>query len=193
VVHPGFATKPLVREPSPEEPIALFVGAMNRPENWEAAMWFLEQVWPEVLQQSPTARFVIAGANPPRQLLSAIRRAPRAEATGFVESLEPWYAKATVCVVPLQRGAGLKFKTIDALLAGVPVVTTTVGAEGIAAEKYFAAKTDDANAFALATISALNHPSTAQSLAAQQWAESSYGEQAFAKRISDLYGSLFND
>lgn len=193
VVHPGFATKPMVREPNPEEPIALFVGAMNRPENWEAAIWFLDHVWPAVLKQVPTARFVAAGAHPPRQLLNTIRRAPRAEATGFVESLEHWYAIATICVVPLQRGAGVKFKTIDALLAGVPVVTTAVGAEGIDAENFFAAKTDDPDVFANATVTALKKPDAYQAFAAKQWAESIYGEEAFTKRISDVYGSLLND
>ncbi len=193
VVHPGFETKSLVRNPDHDKPIALFVGAMNRPENWEAAIWFLDHVWPVVLQQAPTARFVAAGANPPRQLLEAIKHAPRAEATGFVESLEPWYSTATVCVVPLRRGAGVKFKTIDALLAGVPVVTTNIGAEGIAADAFFAAKTDDAGAFALATISALNYPADSPAIAAKQWAESIYGEEAFAKRISAVYGSLLND
>jgi glycosyltransferase involved in cell wall biosynthesis len=146
-----------------------------------------------VLQQVPSARFVAAGANPPRKLLNAINHAPRAAATGFVESLEPWYSTATVCVVPLRRGAGVKFKTIDALLAGVPVVTTTVGAEGIDAENFFATKTDDPDVFANATVAALKHPHADQAVAAKQWAESIYGEEAFTKRISNVYGSLLND
>lgn len=192
VVHPGFKITTLSRKPHLSEPIALFVGAMNRPENWQGALWFLDRVWPHVLEQVPGAKFVIAGANPPKLLVDAVEKTPGAELTGFVESLDACYAEATVCVVPLLSGAGVKFKTIDALLSGVPVVTTSVGAEGIEGKEHFAAQTDDPNEFAAATIAALTESDLALALEARNWAESVYGEKAFTQRISDVYGEILD-
>lgn len=191
VVRPGFASKAASRAPDAANPIALFVGAMNRPENWMAALWFVEEIWPVVHAAVPNAQFMVAGANPPAQLVEALRAAPHVELTGFVDSLEPWYSRATVCVVPLRSGAGVKFKTIDAMLAGVPVVTTTVGAEGIDAAELFVAMTDDASEFARATIAALTEAHTAQTSKAQRWAEAMYSEASFAARLEEVYTSVW--
>lgn len=195
VVHPGLGpTDPLPRAgaegPPSAEPIVLFTGAMNRPENWRAALWFVEEMWPQVLREVPGARFVIAGANPPAALSERIARTPRAELTGFVDSLEPWYAAASVVAVPLQTGAGVKFKTIDAMLRGVPVVTTPVGAEGIGAPELFAAVTDDADGFARAVVRQLRAPDDALAARAKSWADGVYGVAAFEGRVRELYADV---
>ncbi len=203
VVHPGLGpTDPLPRAPHAEEPIVLFTGAMNRPENWRGAAWFIDEIWPTVLGRVPGARLVIAGAKPPEALREHAERANRVTLTGFVESLEPWYAQASVCVVPLRTGAGVKFKTIDAMLRGVPIVTTPVGAEGIGAEglsaegvdapELFAAVTDDPSGFADAVVRQLNEPDLALAENAQHWADGVYGIEAFEGRIRELYTELFS-
>lgn len=190
VVHPGLGPKPSKRRPNPVEPIALFVGAMNRPENSQSAVWFIEKIWPTVLAEIPQARFVIAGANPGDALQRAVANSPRTELTGFVDSLTEFYEHATVCVVPLLFGAGVKFKTVDAMLYGVPVVATSVGVEGIEADKLFAAVTDDATEFAHATSSALRSPDEKLAREAQDWANQVYGRKTFILRIEELYGGL---
>lgn len=190
VVHPGLGPKPSKRRPNPTEPIALFMGAMNRPENSQSAVWFIENVWPAVLAEIPQARFIIAGANPGDALQRAVATSPRTELTGFVDSLAEFYERATVCVVPLLFGAGVKFKTVDAMLYGAPVVATSVGVEGIEAGKLFAAVTDDAAEFAHATSSALRSPDEKLAREAQDWANHVYGRETFISRIEDLYASL---
>lgn len=192
VVHPGFTPKTRSRTPDGDNPVVLFVGAMNRPENWKAALWFVESIWPTIHAEAPGARFVVAGTNPPTQLVEAMRSAPQTELTGFVDSLAPWYAQAAVCVVPLRSGAGVKFKTIDAMLSGVPVVTTTVGAEGIDAKDHFVALTDDPARFARATVTALTHPDEKRTAEAQAWAERVYGEATFATRLKEVYADVWS-
>lgn len=189
VVHPGLGpTDPLPRAPQIDEPVVLFTGAMNRPENWRSVLWFLDEIWPAVLREAPTARFVIAGARPPDALRERVAAEQRVELTGFVDSLEPWYAGASVFAVPLVAGAGVKFKTIDAMLRGVPIVTTAVGAEGIGAPEHFATVTDDPVEFAAAVVRVLLEPEARQVARAQRWAESVYGVEAFERRIRDIYG-----
>ncbi|TNU60721.1 glycosyltransferase family 4 protein, partial [Bacillus velezensis] len=142
------------------------------------------------LTHVPAARLVIAGANPPPQLQEAVARSDRAELTGFVPSLEPWYAQASVFVAPLLSGAGVKFKTVDAMLRGVPVVATPVGAEGIGDQGLFLAVTEDPDAFARAVIAELQAPDAALSARAAGWADSVYGTSRFAARLREIYASL---
>lgn len=190
VVHPGLGPKPATRKTDSAQPIALFVGAMNRPENWKSALWFLEHVWPAVIREVPTARFVIAGANPPQQLIDTIAQTPHTELTGFVDDLKPYYEQATVCVVPLLAGAGVKFKTLDAMLYGVPVVSTRIGVEGIEADGLFAAVTDDAAEFVAATTQALQSPNERRANEAREWAERVYGEATFVAKITEVYDDI---
>lgn len=187
VVHPGLKAKCDFRAPDRTHPVVLFVGAMNRPENWQAALWFVKEIWPNVRASVPTSTFVIAGANPPQRLEEAIARTAGAELTGFVETLAPLYATASVCVVPLRSGAGVKFKTVDAMLSGVPVVTTTVGAEGIEASQLFVAVTDEAATFAAAVVDELANPNNERTRAARQWAEEVYGQATFRAQLQEVY------
>lgn len=194
VVHPGLGpTSPLHRAPHAAEPIVLFTGAMNRPENWRGVLWFLDEIWPAVLAAVPSARFVIAGAKPPEALVARVAATARAELTGFVDSLEPYYAEASVFVAPLRAGAGVKFKTVDALLRGVPVVSTEVGAEGIDAPELFGAVVDDAPAFAEAVVRQLREPDEALAQRAQRWADGVYGIAAFERRLRELYTDVIDD
>ncbi len=110
-------------------PTALFVGAMDRAENAEGVLWFLDHVWPSVCRLVPSAQLIIAGSNPPAALLA--RADGHTQITGYVETLDPYYRSARLMVVPLTMGAGVKFKVPQAMAYGLPVMTTTVGAEGI--------------------------------------------------------------
>jgi len=110
----------------------LFVGAMHRDANGDAVRWFHEEILPRVKTEVGDAHFTIAGAAPPAEI-QRLAAEPGVEVTGFVESLEPLYARATVFVAPLRIAGGIAGKTLDALAAGCPVVTTTIGNDGIGA------------------------------------------------------------
>ena len=107
----------------------LFYGAMNREENNSAALWFIDHVMPELDQN---IRFIIAGANPTRQLQS--RQSERVIVKGFVKDVGVYFSSCLCMVAPLLLGAGIKVKVLEAMSAGVPVLTNEVGIEGIQAE-----------------------------------------------------------
>lgn len=190
VVRPGLGPKQFVRHPDQSNPTALFVGAMSRPENDESIRWFLREIWPTVSRGVPKARFVVAGAHPSAALIEEAQRRSNVIITGYVEDFTPYYETASVAVVPLRLGAGVKFKTIEAMLFEVPVITTQVGAEGIDAHDLFAGVTEDAAGFAAATIEALNDPPSALAERARHWAEDAYGRESFSKTIREIYQNV---
>ncbi len=107
----------------------LYWGAMNRPENRDAVLWFTEEIFPAILDKFPDSKLYIAGANPPENIKKLGSK--NIEVTGFVENPLEYFEKAEAAVVPLRLGAGIKVKVLECLEAGLPVITTSVGAEGI--------------------------------------------------------------
>ncbi|OLS37812.1 glycosyltransferase family 4 protein [Bacillus sp. MRMR6] len=144
----------------------LFVGAMDRPENYEGVRWFISEIWDKVRHEVPNAKFIVAGSKPP-EWLKKINRAD-IEVTGFVEDLDVFYRKAAVFIAPLLSGAGVKFKIVQALAYGLPVVTTEIGAEGINEnnEEFFAKVTEKPDEIAAEVIHLLNNASYRESLGA---------------------------
>jgi sugar transferase (PEP-CTERM/EpsH1 system associated) len=113
-------------------PSLLFVGSMDYHANIDAVMWFVRCVWPAVADRHPRLKFVIVGRNPSQD----VRRleCERVRVTGTVEDVRPYYASAIAMVVPLRIGSGTRLKILEAMAAGVPVVATRLGAEGLAAQ-----------------------------------------------------------
>lgn len=108
----------------------IYYGAMNRMENSTSAMWFIENVMPAL--GDCDVRFVIIGNKPPRELVN--RANDRIIVTGFVEDPSDYFNNAMCLAAPLLYGAGIKVKIIEALSSGVPVLTNSIGIEGIDAE-----------------------------------------------------------
>lgn len=108
----------------------LFVGGFNHAPNGLAVDWFHEEVWPIVRQQVPEARWVIAGSNTPDRVL-ALDGQQGISVAGFVPDTAPLLHSAQVSIAPLTFGGGMKGKVSEALAAGVPVVTTKWGAQGL--------------------------------------------------------------
>jgi glycosyltransferase involved in cell wall biosynthesis len=117
--------------PDPAEPpIVLICGAFGWAPNVDGALAFLRQGWPALAQRFPEVRLRIAGKDPPAVLREEADRAG-AEVTGYVESMPVEFAQAAVLLVPLWVGAGARVKIIEAAIAGLPVVSTSLGAEGL--------------------------------------------------------------
>ncbi len=141
--------------PSKDE-VALFLARLDVKQNSHAVRWLLEDIWPRVRAQRPAATLVIAGAGQEHWMHSD----PSAgvEFTGPLDDLHGAYRDARVALAPLKRGSGMKFKVAQALIAGLPVVTTTIGADGfieLGGREHFAAVTDDAAPFAQAIVELL--------------------------------------
>ena len=104
----------------------LFYGAMHRRENHISAMWFVKNVLPYLPEEFC---FVIVGARPQSELLAL--QSDRVKVMGFVEDIAPYFASCFCLAAPLLLGAGIKVKILEAMSAGVPVLTNTIGIEGI--------------------------------------------------------------
>jgi glycosyltransferase involved in cell wall biosynthesis len=135
---------------------AVLVGYLVRQENIDAATWFLTEVWPLVVTEVPDARLDIVGAGAPSELLELAESTANVRMRGFVDDLWSVYRDAACSVVPLRDGAGVKFKTLESMLAGVPTVATPIGAEGVGNPDDYVVISEDPAELADATVRALN-------------------------------------
>lgn len=140
--------------PPPAEPVSeiVFTGTMSWPANAEGIGWLMDEVWPLVVAARPEARAVIVGRGAPDALV-ARAKGLHWRFTGFVDDIRPHVAGAQVYVIPLRVGSGTRIKAFEALAMGRPVVSTTVGVEGldIADGVHFLAA-DTAETFAAAIL-----------------------------------------
>ena len=109
-----------------------FLGGMHWPPNAEGIRWFAESIWPQVAAADSSALLTVIGKGAPKEL-EQLQPADRVEVTGYVDDVEPYLEETAAFIVPLLSGAGMRVKILDAWCGGLPVVSTTVGAEGIEA------------------------------------------------------------
>ena len=107
----------------------VFTGKMDYRPNVDAVLWFARHVWPEIRRARPHTTWAIVGQRPhPR--LERLRAEKGITLTGRVPHIQPYLAGASVCIMPLRIGSGTRLKLIEAMASGVPVISTTLGAEG---------------------------------------------------------------
>ena len=111
----------------------LFVGALNRPQNIQSVRFLVEKVWPVVRWEIPDSELLVVGGGLPAKEKEHLSFAHGIRLAGFVENLEVAYKSASVFAAPVLSGGGIIVKILDAMAAGVPVVTTSYGNEGIRA------------------------------------------------------------
>jgi len=130
----------------------MFVGGFGHSPNVDAVEWFVKDIFPIVQQTIHDIHFYIIGSNPPQEIENL--GSEYITITGFIsdEELEKYYSKCKIVVAPLRYGAGVKGKIIDALHRGMPVVTTTIGAEGIQDAINILKIADDSKKFATEII-----------------------------------------
>lgn len=116
----------------PEGDRIIHIGTMYWPPNIDGILWFLREVLPRVREQRPDVVFDIVGANPPQEIKAIGEVDRRVNVTGYVDDPTPYLEGASLMVVPLRAGGGMRVKILNALGQGLPVVSTTLGSEGIA-------------------------------------------------------------
>ena len=125
--------QPIKRTPSSMNIVTL--GTLHYPPNADGIRWFLNDVFPLVQERVPAATLTIIGKNPPKDFLDAAAHSPKAlKVTGYVPELAPYFEKSAVMVVPVRAGGGMRVRILEAFAYAMPVVTTTIGLEGINAE-----------------------------------------------------------
>jgi glycosyltransferase involved in cell wall biosynthesis len=196
-----FTVVPICVDPEAVQPVAragngpatiLHLGTMFWPPNVSGVLWFAREVLPRVHNVIPEARFIVAGKDPPPEVLR-LASDPRIEVTGYVADPAPYLAATDVFVVPLHAAGGMRVKILDAWLWGTPIVSTPLGAEGIQCrdgEHLLIAA--DAEAFAGAIIRLLSDSALNGRLRAEgrRWAEAHYGWRQVYRRVDEVYAGL---
>lgn len=134
LVPNGVDTRRLRFEPrASEEPQVLFLGSLDYGANVDGLRFLIEDVLPRV--SNPDIRLIVVGSNPRTEVRRIARRSPRAvELVGRAPQAEPFFSGSQMLVVPLRFGGGTRLKILESFARGCPVVTTTVGCEGLAVE-----------------------------------------------------------
>lgn len=184
------ANRPSTAPPSAPEQL-VFVGQMGWFPNRDGIEWFLAEVFPRILAQRPATELLLLGKADGLRVPPEV--AARVRVAGFVADLRGAVHAAALYVVPLRAGSGTRLKVLEAMALGKAIVTTHVGAEGIALEDgRDAVFADRAADFAAAVLALLAAPTRAAALgaAARALAEARYGWDAIGRDLCRLYGEL---
>ncbi len=133
--------------PRAEAGVAVFAGAMDSRTNIDGIEFLLRAIWPRVHAVRPSAQMLIAGRNPPAALVAeAAASGMNWRFTGSVDDIRPHLHAGDVSVIPLRVGSGTRLKAFEAMASGLPVVSTTLGVEGLGLipETHYLAADDEA-------------------------------------------------
>jgi sugar transferase (PEP-CTERM/EpsH1 system associated) len=180
--------------PRPSGERIVFVGRMDYHANVEGVRWFSRHVWPRIRARRSSAVFQIVGGYPV-PAISRLARAGEIEITGFVRDVRPYVKEASVVVVPLRVGGGTRLKILEALALRKPVVSTTVGAEGIeAVPDRDLVIADRAETFAAEVVSLLSQPDRRQMLgnAGHRLVQNQYNWDRIVQDLEAVYEQCLN-
>jgi glycosyltransferase involved in cell wall biosynthesis len=150
------------------EQAVMFLGNYPHDPNRDAVRYFHESIWPRVKKEVPEAIFYVVGKDPSRDLLEMARSDPSVVVTGTVDDVRPYFERAKVFVNPVRIGGGFRGKILEAMSMGLPIVTTSLGAEGVSAEDgKDMIVVDEPGDFAAATVSLLRDDGLCQNLGAR--------------------------
>ncbi len=186
-----FSPRPPGRpQPDAKGGTIVFTGSMDWRANIEGIEYFMEEVWPLITQHRPQARFVLVGRNPPASLVETVKkRNLNWTITGFVDDVRPYIRDADVFVMPLRIGGGTRIKAFEAMAMGCPVVSTSLGVEGLPVEEgHHYWRGDNAGAFVAAVTGLLADPLKAEELAAnaRKLVETNFS----ASRVAAVFESI---
>ena len=167
------------------------VATMYYPPNVDGVRWFATRVFPLVRREAPQTRFYVVGSRPPGQISRLASRDSGVVVTGYVADLEPVFRQSAVVVVPVHSGSGMRVKILEAFARGVPVVSTSVGVEGIdARDGEHLLVADEPAEFARAVIRLLAEPAEAARLAraGRELVEARYDWRTALSGLDRVYG-----
>ncbi len=181
-----------MRAAQPQGARLLYVGTMYWPPNIDGVLWFTREVLPRIRRVRPDVRFEIIGARPP-ETVRALDDGESVRVLGYVDDLTPYFEQAAVMVVPLRVGSGMRVKILEGLARGIPMVSTTIGCEGIEAEDgREILLADEAASFAEAVLRLLDDPQAARQVAERGRAllERRYDFRVACRPLDALYAGL---
>jgi glycosyltransferase involved in cell wall biosynthesis len=192
----GIETARYDFRPCGREPFTmLFIGSFRHDPNRVAVDWFVNSILPLVLERQPRARLVVAGSDPPPPHMYG-GYSGALEMLGRVEDVREPLARYAVFVCPILSGSGVRVKLLEAFAAGIPVVSTPVGAEGLATQDgEFCALAADAAGFAERVLAVLEGPQAAAEMAGRARAEveAHWDMTTLTQRLAQGYQQLVRE
>jgi glycosyltransferase involved in cell wall biosynthesis len=166
----------------------LFTGTLAYPPNRHGLLWFLQHVWPTVREQRPDTRLCIVARSPDTSLLRYA--SAHIQFITDAEDIFTYLARSRIAIVPLHAGGGTRFKILEAFAANVPVISTPIGAEGIAAIRDEHLRiAQDSSQFAAQILDLLAHPAEANAMATRAAAlvNATYRWDSLVKSVLPLF------
>lgn len=176
----------------PRQPTVLFVGTFKWLPNIDAVKYLVNDLWPGIKSQVPQAKLWIVGHSPTKEILRLGKKSD-VQVSAHVADIRDAYAKAHVLLAPIRSGKGTRYKVLEAMATQTPVVTTSLGAEGLDIEsgKHVLIGDDD-QSLINHTAELLNNKTLQKNLAraAKQVVQNKYNWQAISKDLDRLYREL---
>jgi glycosyltransferase involved in cell wall biosynthesis len=148
----------------------VFIGSMDWLANLDGVAYFVTDILPRIRKVRPETTFAVVGRNPNKDVLGYAERDPKITVTGTVPDIRPFLWGGSVSIVPLRVGGGTRLKVYESMAAKVPIVSTTVGAEGLAYEPGVHLRiADTAEAFADQCLALLADREAARHMADTAW------------------------
>jgi glycosyltransferase involved in cell wall biosynthesis len=177
--------------PAPAEPRydLVFVGSLDWMPNRDGLAWFRREIYPILRRERPDLRIAIVGREPDASLKSWAAEESGVTVTGTVPDVRPYLWAGQVSIVPLRIGGGTRLKIFEAMAAQVPVVSTTIGAEGLAVQAPEHIRLEDEpGRFAAACLELLNQPAERQrqALSGRTLVEREFSWDTVARRFESI-------
>ncbi len=152
--------------PAPRDTDLVFVGSMDWMPNTDGMLYFVREILPLIRRQRPACSVTVVGRKPSPEILALAQQDPLITITGTVPDVRPHLWKSRVSIVPLRIGGGTRLKIYESMAGGVPVVSTTIGAEGLDVNHPSTIRlADTPETFADECLSLLNDEPTANQMA----------------------------
>ena len=169
----------------------LFVGGFRHEPNVDAILYFYGEVFPRIRLAIPDCTFTIVGSDPPEEILEL--QSESIHVTGFVPRLDPFFRSSYISVAPLRFGAGMKGKVGEAMAEGLPVVTTSIGAQGMGlVHRHDAMICDSPSEFADSVVELFRDPGLYEIIRknALEKIDGICGKAYVGKRVDEIMGQL---
>jgi glycosyltransferase involved in cell wall biosynthesis len=174
----------------------VFTGPMDWLANRDAIQYFMDDIWPQIISHMPALTLSVVGRSPPAHLRKkAQTKGWRWEFTGYVRDVRPYVQRACAYVIPLRVGGGTRIKVFEAMAMGCPVVSTSIGVEGLPLEdgKHYL-RADTPSDFAAAVVRLLNEKGLRERLSreARRYIEENFASARVAKEFEDICLHVIN-
>jgi len=173
----------------------LFAGLLSYFPNEDGILWFGNKIWPKLKGNFQDLSLVIVGANPTAKIKKIFANDKNVVITGFVDNIDEYRQNALIEIVPLRLGGGTRFKILEALAFGIPVVSTSIGAEGLDIKEGEIFIEDEPESFFRAIEQLMNNKGLREEMSFKglKVIKNKYNFDSISLETNDIFKELSND